>query len=54
VATVVQRRWKALVESGAMALGEADETPVTRHLDVPALAALVVLLALGVAVQIAH
>jgi len=54
VAIVVQRRWKALVESGTMPLGEADETPVTRVLDVPAIAALVVLLALGVALQLLH
>ena len=52
VATVVQRRWKALTESGAVTLGEADETPVTRRFDVPALAALVALLALGVALQL--
>jgi hypothetical protein len=52
VATVVHRRWKALVESGALELGEAEDTPVARHLDVPALAALVALLALGVVLQL--
>jgi hypothetical protein len=53
VARVVRQRWQALSESGALALGEADETPVTRRVDVRALVALVVLLALGVALQLA-
>lgn len=53
VARVVRVRWQALSESGALALGEADETPVTRRVDVRALVALVVLLALGVTLQLA-
>lgn len=53
VATVVMRRWRDLVESGGLALGEADETPVARRVDVRSLVALVVLLALGVALQLA-
>lgn len=53
VARVVRLRWQALAESGALALGEADETPVTRSLDTRALVGLVVLVALGVALQLA-
>ena len=53
VATVVRRRWEQLVESGALAAGEADETPVARRVDVPALVALVALLALGVVLHLA-
>ena len=53
VARVVRQRWQVLSESGALALGEADETPVTRRLDVPALVALVALVTVGVALQLA-
>ena len=53
VARVVRQRWEALSESGALALGEADETPVTRRVDVRGLVVLAVLLALGVALQLA-
>lgn len=53
VARVVRLRWRALSESGVLALGEADETPVTSTLDVRSLVALVVLVALGVALQLA-
>lgn len=51
VAGVVRRRWETLIESGTLAAGEADETPVTRRFDVRALVAFVVLLALGAALQ---
>ena len=53
VARVVRLRWQELAESGALALGQTDETPVTRRLDMPILVALVVLVALGVALQLA-
>lgn len=52
VATQVRRRWEALAESGALEAGVADETPVTVHVDVRALAALGGLLALGLVAQL--
>jgi hypothetical protein len=54
VAAVVRRRWTELAESGRLALGEADETPIPRRWDVASTAALAVLLAVGVALQLAH
>jgi hypothetical protein len=54
VAAVVRRRWQALVESGELAAGEADETPVTRQVDVRALVTLGALVAAGVALQLAR
>lgn len=54
VAAVVRRRWQALVESGELAAGEADETPVTRVVDVRALVTLGALVVLGAALQLAR
>ena len=48
VATVVQRRWNDMAESGSLPLGEADETPVPRRVDVRSLVALAALVALGI------
>jgi len=52
VAAVVRRRWQALVESGKLAAGEADETPVTRTVDVRSAVALGALVLLGLALQL--
>ena len=54
VATVVRRRWDELVESGRLAQGEADDTPVTRAWDWRSAALLVGLLAVGVVLQLAR
>lgn len=54
VATVVRRRWRELVESGRLAQGEADETPVPRVWDVRSATVLAALLVVGVALQLAR
>ncbi|MCL2464263.1 MAG: PH domain-containing protein [Micrococcales bacterium] len=53
VATVVQQRWNAMVETGTLPLGEADDTVVARRLDLRALVVLGALIVLGVVLQLA-
>lgn len=52
VATVVRRRWEALVESGELVAGEADRTPVRRAVEVRDAAILGGLVVLGVVAQL--
>ncbi|GIG40404.1 hypothetical protein Cph01nite_21660 [Cellulomonas phragmiteti] len=52
VATYVRRRWNDLAEDGLLDLGQAEQTPVRREVDVRALAALGVLVLLAVAAQL--
>ena len=47
VARHVRTRWEHLVETGAIELGVADETPVERHLDTVALVAVTSLAVVG-------
>ena len=54
VAAVVRRRWEQLAESGRLALGEADETPVARVWDTRGAIALAALLVVGVALHLAR
>lgn len=52
VALEIRRRWEALVEGEQLALGVADETPVTQRWNTAALGALVVLVVAAVLVAI--
>lgn len=49
-AALVLRRWNALIDSGSLAIGEADSTPVEVRWHVPLIAAFAVLIAASVAV----